>query len=371
MKKITKKILPCGAYEALKYNPIRSYKKAKAWSGDNSEYYRNAVKTGQRIFLLNTPWHKNLGDLAIAEAEAAFIKRIMSYKEPVVEVAALSRSIYALSVLKKIIPENATLLFHGGGYLGNDWPIEEEAFRRTVKLFDKNRIILMPQSVFFSGDARGEAALLRSINALSRHNDLHLFARETISYNLMKQYYSKANIYLAPDMVLSMEYTFTEAKRAGVLMCMRADREKSLTDNDTGYIEKISSKYGQVEYTDTFAPDEYVGPINAHTRGPLVNAKLKQFGKARLVVTDRLHGMVFAAITGTPCIAFSNHNHKIKGTAEWINDLNYVRYLEDVDRYEEAADMVVAHGPGRFCNSSLLPHYDTLSKLITYSQDIS
>ena len=35
---------------------------------------------------------------------------------------------------------------------------------------------------------------------------------------------------------------------------------------------------------------------------------MSEIGKRKVVVTDRLHGMIFCAITGTPCVVFSNYN---------------------------------------------------------------
>lgn len=58
--------------------------------------------------------------------------------------------------------------------------------------------------------------------------------------------------------------------------------------------------------------------------------KFKDFQKSKLVITDRLHGMVFCAISGTPCIAFSNYNHKVKGTYDWIKDLDYIKYVDNI-----------------------------------------
>ncbi len=37
-----------------------------------------------------------------------------------------------------------------------------------------------------------------------------------------------------------------------------------------------------------------------------LNSKFAEFLSSGLVITDRLHGMIFAAITGTPCIALDN-----------------------------------------------------------------
>ena len=41
-------------------------------------------------------------------------------------------------------------------------------------------------------------------------------------------------------------------------------------------------------------------------REQLLKQKIEEFQSAELVITDRLHGMIFSVITGTPCIAFDN-----------------------------------------------------------------
>ena len=357
--------MPYRVYQALKYNPIRLNKSIKRWEAENQACIENITNTNVNncVFLLNTPSHKNLGDLAIAEAEIKFFNHILPNKQ-VVEIGSLSHNIGSVDALKKIIPNDAIILFHGGGYIGSDWPHEYEVFRRTVMLFPKNRIILLPQSMFFSEDSAGRAALCRSVKDLYIHNDLHLIAREITSYNFMKNHYKNANIYLVPDMVLTMEYNNTSAERKGILLCMRSDRERLLNDGDTAFIEKQCGKYGQIEYTDTFVPDEYCGAIDVQTRGVLVDAKLEQFGKAELVVTDRLHGMVFAAITGTPCVALSNHNHKVKGTAEWIKDLGYIRYVDDVEEISEAIESVLLHGPASYNKDRFPAYYYIIKELI-------
>lgn len=364
MKQIVKKIMPHRLYNALKYNPVRLSKKIKAWEAENRTYFENTKAAEKEIFLLNTPGHKNLGDLAIAEAEINFLNRSLPGKR-IHEIGSLSNNIGSVNTLKKIIPQNAVILFHGGGYIGSDWSHEYEVFQRTVMLFPKNRIILLPQSVFYSGNRAGKAAHKRSSRDLSKHKDLHLMAREAISYELMKQYYPNANVYLVPDTVLVMEYTAEKADRKGILLCMRSDCERLLSDADVEYIENTCAEYGQIEYTDTFAPEEYRGPINAQTRKTLVDTKLEQFCRAELVVTDRLHGMVFAAITGTPCVALSNHNHKVKATAEWIRELGYIRYIDDVKTVSEAISTVLTHGPGNYKKDEFLPHYEIITKLIS------
>jgi pyruvyl transferase EpsI len=71
-------------------------------------------------------------------------------------------------------------------------------------------------------------------------------------------------------------------------------------------------------------------------RKAVLEFKLSQFRSAKIVITDRLHGMVLAAITGTPCIVFSNYNQKVLGTYDWIKDLNYIRFVRDIEEAQKA-----------------------------------
>ena len=49
----------------------------------------------------------------------------------------------------------------------------------------------------------------------------------------------------------------------------------------------------------------------------------EHFASSGLVITDRLHGMIFCAITNTPFIVLNNSNGKVRGVFnEWIKN-NY------------------------------------------------
>lgn len=70
-------------------------------------------------------------------------------------------------------------------------------------------------------------------------------------------------------------------------------------------------------------------------RMDMVNDKLNEISKAKLVITDTLHCMVSATITGTPCIAFDNLSGKVKNVYKWIESLGYVRFCEDVSELNQ------------------------------------
>ena len=50
-----------------------------------------------------------------------------------------------------------------------------------------------------------------------------------------------------------------------------------------------------------------------------------------MVITDRLHGMLLATITNTPCLAFEKKKKKVSGVYQWIQDLDYIKVLTSYD----------------------------------------
>lgn len=63
--------------------------------------------------------------------------------------------------------------------------------------------------------------------------------------------------------------------------------------------------------------------------------KLSEYSKAKVVVTDRLHGMIFSAIVGTPCVCIDNVSHKVKNCYSWLKHLDYVFYCENKSDFFE------------------------------------
>ena len=151
----------------------------------------------------------------------------------------------------------------------------------------------------------------------------------------MKSMYPKANVILTPDIVLSSEeseYGINEYVRKEIVICLRNDIEKQLSRNAESYImnivENIKIPYKRIDMHAN-------KPITKEKRLECIQEKMEEFKTARVVITDRLHGMVFSVITGTPCIVLSNNNHKVLGTYEWIKKLSYIRYVENVEEIEE------------------------------------
>lgn len=69
---------------------------------------------------------------------------------------------------------------------------------------------------------------------------------------------------------------------------------------------------------------------------------LNEVSCKRLMITDRLHGMIFAYITGTPAIVFSNSNHKVRECYEWIKDSGYIFYMDCYDENQFKKNIALA-----------------------------
>ncbi len=204
---------------------------------------------------------------------------------------------------------------------------QELRVRKIIETFPNNKIIILPQTIFYGEDEESKKQFELSKKIYGKHKDLHIFAREEISYNIMKKAYKKNNIYLVPDIVLYNNDRKESYERKGITFLIRSDKEKSISNKEMKRIIDQAKKISDVNITDTIIQQK----VMSKERKKVLEKKLKELSKSKLVITDRLHGMVFAKITRTPCIVLSNCNHKVKGVYNWVKDLPYIYYSENID----------------------------------------
>ena len=115
----------------------------------------------------------------------------------------------------------------------------------------------------------------------------------------------------------------TDEKREGALVCLRTDKESALTDQEKQVImEEVSKRYVRVEKIDTVGEK-----LTKETRRDGLRSFFDRLGRAEFVITDRLHGMIFCALEGIPCIALDNSYQKVLGAYEWLKSLEYIHYV--------------------------------------------
>ena len=270
-----------------------------------------------RAILFNTPRHGNLGDHAIAAAEMQLLSEL---EIPTVDFPWLSRCLHLLAALT---PRDRLILISGGGCMGSLWANEERKIRRILRAFRNHSIVIFPQTVWFDLTSEKEKAFFeQSRRIYSEHPSLTLFVREQYSYDFIKKEIPSVTVKLVPDMAMLLESRHGQL-RDGVLLCLRNDREKKLEKEEERKLRGLLSRScSRIRITDTVA-DRGIDPGK---RAAELKKKLSEFSDSELVVTDRLHGMIFAAITETPCIVLNSRSYKLRGCYEWLRALDYIRF---------------------------------------------
>lgn len=284
-------------------------------------------KNKKKIIYTLVPTHGNMGDQAIAVATMKYLRE--NFKEYEIIQIYREQTYRYLKTLKKITNKDDLFILHGGGNMGNLYPIEEVDRRFIISKIKNNNIISMTQTMSFSEDNSGREELNKSKKIYNSNKKLSIIAREQRSYNLMKNAFKKNNIIINPDIVFYLNNTLNtnKCKREYIMTCLRNDKESVLGNKKDILINKLKNEFGQVVEYDTVVNKT----IFKEQREKELNDMFDKFLRARIVITDRLHGMVFCAITKTPCIVTKSLDHKVTGTYEWIRDLNYIKLVDDLD----------------------------------------
>lgn len=321
-----------------------------------SVHARRADEMRKCVFFISTPTHGNLGDHAIVLAQYRLFEQLGA-GESIVEITRAQYERYR-SFLQRVIKPEDVIVIDGGGNIGTMWPEEENKMRDIITRFPDNPIFIFPQTAFFSSDSEGKASLNESVRIYSNHRWLTVFCRDLPTYRLFQEQFSSVRSFYTPDMVPFLSIENPSQKRKGVLLCFRKDLERQ-TDSDA---EKrltafLIGKGLPVHETSTLVPRK----VTKDTRMQELQKKWNEFSESRLVITDRLHGMIFCAITGTPCVALDNISHKVQYGYQWIKMLPYIHYCTDESRLmETVVEALNTASDGEYKRDLLLPSYQII-----------
>lgn len=337
-------------------------------------YYKEKLKLiktigfpqNTKVYVIGTPTHKNLGDSAIALAQKELLKNAGIVSQHIKEITLNEYRNHA-KLCRKFISKKSLITQLGGGNMGDIWFAEEVFRRQVIEDFCENPMMIFPQTIHYSETENGIYESKQSVQFYDNHSKLTIWAREQQSYEIMKQLYPNTRVVFAPDIVLSTDKQFwniSEKERQGVILCLRSDTERQLTDLQQAEIEKLIEEKGYTyQRIDMYADVQ----VTKENRFELVREKMCQFAEAELVITDRLHGMIFSAITETPCIVLNNYNHKVQGTFEWIKHLPYMKYAVDVKNIEKHIQELQTLEKCEYDNKGLLKYYNDIKNKINNS----
>lgn len=278
----------------------------------------------KRFFLFMLPEHGNLGDYAIGIAEKNFFDKYFPEYDLICVTTNEWRELQAYFAAN--INAKDVLFITGGGYLGNMWG-SGNFIKEIISAFPRNIKIMLPNTLTYIDNS--EESMIMDAHYYAEQKKLYIFAREQGSYEKLVrlQYREKDEIGMFPDMALSLNYSaLSENDRSGVLLSFRNDAEKVYSDENIQRVKDILRELS----LDYKVVDVHLNRcVNWSDAEMVVQKKVDEFRRAKLVITDRLHGMIFAAITGTPCLAVNNLTGKVSGVYKWMANLPYIQFIDD------------------------------------------
>lgn len=327
LKKSTPELAALGITKNISRKPIKKIHQIYK----NEQYTRQlkarlANKNKKKFVLLATPNYGNLGDQALKFGEIKFVNEY--FKEYEIVDIPLDKLSISLSILKKELTNKDIVGLQAGGNSGTLYPGIHQSQLNALEYLKEKNIIIFPQTFYFENDENGKKVLKETYNIYKSIDKFIIFVRDKASFDYLKKKMPNLNVLLVPDMALNLNVSVKSKKRKGALLLLRRDSEKTLSlSKEVELIKVIKKNYTQVKRLDTHIYEEDISSKYALEE---LKKLLKQYANSELIVTDRLHGMIFAVLTDTPCIVLKSKSKKIEGVYNWLKDNSYIRLVDNI-----------------------------------------
>ncbi|MEU3475559.1 polysaccharide pyruvyl transferase family protein [Rhodococcus sp. NPDC006774] len=309
---------------------------------------RTHASPGDRVAHLDFPNHYNAGDSLIYAGEVEYLKRLN------VHVDYVSDPFTHNDALLEERIGDGTLFLQGGGNFGDRWPIDQKFRESIVARFPRNKIVCLPQSIDFADTD----ALMRTAALYAEHPDLTLMLRERRSYKMALAHFPSNRVEYCPDMAFGADVARSaEGSAVDVVKLLRADSES--LGHESVKIDASSVQYDWgLRGTDLAISTAVMLPtliaqhfpranrllypalLRSYEQTAKLNLRVAQriLNLAPVVLTDRLHAAVLAAMMGKRVVAMDNANKKVSGIYDaYLHRFDNVRFASTTD---EAAELV-------------------------------
>ena len=304
---------------------LRIYEYNKFYSEKKKELTEK-INNKKTIWFIGGAHYDNIGDQAISLITTNFLNDL-NYN--VIEIRLCDYYKY-LKALKEIIKKDDIIVLQGGGNMCYSYFDAEYNRRCVIKEFAENKIIIFPVTIDYENNNKAQTSFKKAIKLYSKHKNLTICAREAKSYEIIKNNFKNNNVIHIPDIVLYDSFRDFKIERNGICLCLRNDREKSKFADKL----KKSLNLQNCKITDNVSE---IKNINISERKDIVENKMKEYASCELVITDRLHTMIFCYITRTPCLFLDNSNGKVSRVYnDWIKNTNHnIIKKIDIDNIEQ------------------------------------
>ncbi len=288
------------------------------------------------VVFIDYPIYLNVGDLLIYHGTERF------FSDYNINVAARINCLnFNMRQLQKIVTTETTLVFQGGGNFGDLYDDHQFVRLTVAKAFPNNRIILLPQTLYY----KCNKTLSKDLQVFRACRDFHMFVRDTRSLDIAKGF--TENNYLSPDMAHQLYGVLAKNKNYNhiqELNFIRKDIEAS-TYNGSSSVEKcmdwvdfVTLRDKQISKLVRIASRMNANCINSKFFSvviakfwkwytwTMVNRASKYFSSYKKIITSRLHGHILSCLVDTDNVVIDNIYGKNSSYFDcWTNALKIAK----------------------------------------------
>lgn len=289
------------------------------------------------LAIVDFPDIRNVGDSAIWVGEIAYL-RAHHQRQPAYVSSLRDHSDQELA---QLMPEGP-IFVHGGGNFGDIWVAHQDFRERLLDRWKDRTVVQFPQSIHYGDPAR----IAATARAIDRHGRFVLLVRDQESLHFARKHFD-CEVRLCPDMAFCIGPIAAPPTTLALLAMLREDKEKA--DTRAGaplpdcpvedWISEprlpiaLAKALGQLGALPTLDRGRMrLSRFNAAAQQRLGRG-VRQIGRARAIVTDRLHVHIISLLLGRPHAVLDNAYGKITRFMEAFpggEDLTYrARSLDD------------------------------------------
>jgi pyruvyl transferase EpsO len=294
---------------------------------------KKVIPEGTNIYYFDYPVHENIGDMLIWRGTENFFKESKIYVKKRFSYHQVARKLQANQLIK--IPQNVTIVCQGGGNFGDLYWSFHNLRKLLVKNYPLNRIVFLPQTIYYENISE----MNEDFKLLKNHKDIHIFARDINSFNLVKK--DLNNVYLCPDMAHSLYPIFNNTKsNLKTLYFIRQDKEAMdmqciyLEENSPTFdwqllysrFEKVLLKFFVLAHNSSkitrCTPNNLLPKLWSMYTNYIINKAVLLFSENGNIVTSRLHGHILACLM--------NKNNKLIDNSYGKNFIYYKSWTNSI-----------------------------------------
>lgn len=287
---------------------------------------------GKKCILLDAPYYHNIGDVLIWTGEECFFKDN--------DIDCLYTASYETCEFPHISLDT-TIVFNGGGNLGDIYHEHMEFLLQIIKKYPNNRIIVCPQTVYYES----QTIFKKDFSQIAEHNDLYFCARDKHVYELIHEVLEDKTL-LVPDMAFCIDKDilslFIKPTVKNKLIIARNDIEKSInnyTNNDgdvsdwpviehsfrkTTFLNKLFKRIADAKIPGITHVSNKIWNVYAPTfKEMMIKEGVEFISPYKEIETARLHGCILSILLDKSIILCDNSYGKNRNFyMTWLNDID-------------------------------------------------